>query len=52
MRDPPTVGEERSGLAVGRGRRGDGEEGRAVDVVIGELRGLDDSTILTAEAVV
>ena len=36
MREPPTVGEERSGVEVEMGRRGDGEEEMAVDVVRGE----------------
>lgn len=37
VREPPTVGEERRGVEVGTGRRGDGEEGRTDDVARGEV---------------
>lgn len=37
VREPPTVGEERRGVEVGMGRRGEGEEGRTDDVARGEV---------------
>ena len=49
VRDPPTEGEERRGVEVGR--KGEGEEGTSVDVAVGEVCGLPTSTAVAAAIV-